>query len=424
MSIRFLPSVALLASLAAGVSAQAETRWPQWRGPAQVGVAPDGKYPVAWKAEGDKQVQWTTEIAGRGGSTPVVWDKLAFLTSGDGSDNLLWAIDVDSGKVAWKTSLGKDTGGKHAKGSGSNPSVVTDGNLVYAYYRSGDLAAVNFKGEKQWQVKVPEELKIAFDNETLWWDLGTSPVLTQDAVVVAIMHSGPSYVAGFDRKTGKLLWKADRSLDAPKEAAQSYSTPIVTKFNGEEIILVLGADHLTCHQAKDGKELWRVGGFNPRGEQFFRSIASPVLCGDLVICPYSRGNTLTAVRLKDHSIAWERDDLGADVPTPASLDGKVYLCTDKGRFVCLDGATGKTIGEAELPKSRKAFSSSPLIAGNHVYLTREDGAVLVVGLESPHKLVAENAVVEPATPLVASPVPVANGLLIRSGNQLLRVGSL
>ena len=41
------------------------------------------------------------------------------------------------------------------------------------------------------------------------------------------MQTGPSYLAAFDRGTGKLLWKHDRMLDAPDEAAQSYSTPVV-----------------------------------------------------------------------------------------------------------------------------------------------------------------------------------------------------
>ena len=73
------------------------------------------------------------------------------------------------------------------------------------------------------------------------------------------MQSGPSYLAAFGRRDGRLLWKHDRDLGAPEEAAQSYSTPVVV--TGEErfgepaeMIVVLGADHVTAHDAADGSE--------------------------------------------------------------------------------------------------------------------------------------------------------------------------
>ncbi len=420
--IRFAPvwfafSLLLTSSLCLG-----QDSWPQWRGPGQVGVAPAGQYPQKWSLTEKQNIAWQAEIPGRGGSTPVIWGQRAYLTSGDQGNNTLWGLNLQDGKIAWSCPLGKDAGGKHAKGSGSNPSVVTDGKHLFAYFRSGDLACVDMQGKPVWTISVPEQLGLSFDLKTLWWDLGTSPVLTKDAVVIAIMHSGPSYVAAFDQSTGKVKWKQDRSLNAPEEAAQSYSTPIVTQYGGEEIVLVLGADHLTCHKGATGEEMWRVGGFNPKAERFFRSIASPVLCDDIVVCPYSRGNTLTAVRLKDHQIVWSRDDFGADVPTPVAYQGKVFVLNDKGKFECLDSNTGKTLWSGEFPKSRKGFTSSPLLAGNHLYMTREDGTTYVIDAKEPFTIVSENKVNEPETPLVASLVPVQKGFLIRSGNQLTRVG--
>ena len=89
---------------------------------------------------------------------------------------------------------------------------------------SRELAALDLEsGEVAWKVNLQE----LFGEDTLWWDLGTSPVLTRDAVVVAVMQSGPSYLAAFARDDGRLLWKQERDLGAPEEAAQSYSTPVV-----------------------------------------------------------------------------------------------------------------------------------------------------------------------------------------------------
>ncbi len=107
-----------------------------------------------------------------------------------------------------------------------------------------------------------------------------------------------------------------------------------------------------------------------------RSIASPVLAGELVICPYARGNTLTAVKLKatndSQRIAWHRDDRVAMSPTPTISGQRLYVIGDKGQVSCLSPATGKTIWSEQLPKSRFAYSSSPVVAVGHVYITRED----------------------------------------------------
>lgn len=370
------------------------------------------------------------KLPGNGGSTPVVDQSVAFLTSGIDGKNVLLAVDLRDGAVLWDTPLGSDTGGKHRKGSGSNPSPVIDGDSVYAYFRSGDLACVDRNGKVRWH----RNLQKLYGEDTLWWDLGSSPTLTAEAVVVAVMQSGPSYVVGLHKETGEELWKTDRMLDAPEEAAQSYSTPIAVSVDGKAAIAVMGADHLTFHDQNDGRELARLGGFNPAGDKFFRSIASPVAEGDVIVCPYARGATITAVRVNElaggkgkAAIAWMRDDIGSDVPTPAADRGRVYVVGDKtarGNVSCLDITTGKTLWEVQLPKSRIGFSSSPLVAGNHLYVTSEDATTFVIGpLDDPEpRMVAENKVSDSEPFTVASPVPAGDSLLLRSRHVLYCIG--
>ena len=255
-------------------------------------------------------------------------------------------------------------------------------------------------------------------------------MLTRDAVVVAVMQTGPSYLAAFGRTDGKLLWKHDRNLDAPEEAAQSYSTPLVVKGEerfGEpaEVMFVLGADHVTAHDATDGRELWRVGGLNPGGEKYFRSIASPVVAGDLVIAPYARGSTLTAVKrggqgdVTTSHVAWARKDLGADVPTPAFQDGKLVVCTDQGKVACLAAPTGKTLWEGELPKNRHAYSASPVLLDSKILVTREDGqSALLAGPAAGagrFEVVGEGSVGEMT---VATPVCVDGRIFLRTHDSL------
>ena len=413
----------LLAALAPQAPARSEN-WPNWRGPALDGVAAGTGYATTWSPEA--HVAWKVTLPGLGASTPAVWGDAIVLTCAiDGKDA---AICFDrSGKERWRRSLGPEKPGKHAKATGCNPSPVTDGKHVWVYFKSGELAALDLAtGAVAWQ----ENLQERFGEDTLWWDLGTSPVLTNDAVVVAVMQTGPSYLAAFGRTDGKLLWKHDRNLDAPEEAAQSYSTPLVVKGEekfGEpaEVIFVLGADHVTAHDAADGHELWRVGGLNPAGEKYFRSIASPVVADDLVIAPYARGSTLTAVKrggkgdVTQTHVAWARKDLGADVPTPAFQEGKLVVCTDQGKVACLDAPTGKTLWDGELPKNRHAYSASPVLVDGKILVTREDGqSALLTGPAAGagrFEVVGEGSVGEMT---VATPVCVDREIFLRTHDRL------
>ena len=326
-----------------------------------------------------------------------------------------------SGKPSW----GVKCSGKHRKATGSNPSAVTDGKSVFVYFKSGDLACLDFKGKTVWHVNLQKD----YGERPLWWGtLGTSPVLTNDCVVVAVMHSGPSYLAGFDKKSGKEKWKAERDLAAPMEAAQKLlHSRRCRKHGGEQTIYVLGADHVTAHRGDNGQELWHIGGLNPNQEKFFRSIASPVVIDDMIIAPYARGGSLTAMKtggrgdVTKTNVEWFKDDLGADVPTPAAHAGRVYVCRDREQLVCLDAKSGKEIWRQTLEKHRSQFSSSPILAGGKIYVTREDGKTFVVEQQGDTpKLVASNELNE--EPVVATPVFVDGRILLRTPDHLYAIG--
>jgi outer membrane protein assembly factor BamB len=429
MSVRAWAS-AFLVVVACGLAARADN-WPNWRGPGLDGVAAGAGYVTAWKpGEPGENVLWRVPLPGLGASTPAVWGEAVVVTCGiDGHDAVI-CLDRD-GQERWRRALGPERPGKHKKATGSNPSPVTDGTHAWVYFKSGELACLSLAdGAVAWKTNLQER----FGEDTLWWDLGTSPVLTNKAVIVAVMQTGPSYLVAFDRTTGELLWKHDRVLAAPEEAAQSYSTPLVlagdpAKGEPAEMLVVLGADHVTAHDAADGRELWRVGGLNPAGEKFFRSIASPVAVGDLIVAPYARGSTLTAIRrggkgdITDSHVAWVRKDLGADVPTPAAALEHVVVCTDKGSVACLAAATGETIWQQELPKNRNAFSASPVIVDGRVLLTREDGASLFVrppAAGGAPAVVGEGSVGEMT---VATPVCLDGRIYLRTHDALWCIGA-
>ena len=410
------------------------SEWRSWRGPLDNGSIERGSFPEKFGAE---QYLWRTELPGKGCSTPIVLDGRIYLTSpADGNDALL-CYELHGGKEAWRAVLGKEARGKHRNGSGSNASPVTDGNAVFAYYKSGTLAAVDVEGEKRGKERWKTNLVERFGPDTLFWDHGTSPVLTKKYVVMARMHHGESWLAAFDKSSGEIAWKVARNYDTPTECDNGYSTPLVIQHDGKESILVWGAEHLTIHDASDGRVTWSCGNFNPDENRMWPSIATPVVVrggrgggGDMAVIAYGRNDRgtprLYGIRLTGSgdvtktNHVWKRGDLGTFVPTPAVHKGRVILLRDRGEVACIDPATGDTVWESRLPKHRSNFYASPLVAGDKLYAAREDGTVFVANIaDNKLEVLAEN---EMGETIIGSPVPVAaNRLIIRGAKHLFCV---
>jgi outer membrane protein assembly factor BamB len=412
-----------IVTLAAGIGLSVvATPWPNWRGPNGSGSIATGDYPTKWTAD---SVAWKVALPGKGSSSPAVWDDRIYLSSPDGGEDSVLAFDM-TGKRLWQTKLGPESPPKHRTlGSSCNSSPVTDGKGVFVYFKSGHFAALEFDGTVRWKQNLTEK----FGQERLFWDQGSSPVVTDEHVILTRLHQGESWVAGFDKATGELKWKEDRNYKAPSENDNGYATPAFFDQDGKKAFLLWSADHLTAHAAADGKLLWSVGGFNPEGTGFWPAIASPVVAGGIAVVPVGRDDRPNQARV--HGIrlggsgdvsgsnrVWQRDDLGVFVTAPASYQGHVYLLRHRGEVVCLDPATGKTVWAESLPRASAPYYSSPVIANGVLYAAREDGVVFSAKVGEKFELLGESPMGER---IVATPVLTANRLLIRGDKHLFCV---
>lgn len=406
-----------------GVAVAAD--WPAWRGPNGVGSVDEGPAPRELSLE--KNLRWKVELPGRACSTPVVADGKIFVTGPlDGKDGVI-ALDL-KGKELWRTTLGEMRPGRGQRvGSSANSSPVTDGERLYTYFKSGTLAALDFEGKVLWSLNVFDR----YGEDKLWWDVGTSPVLTSKGLVLAIMQTeGASNLICFDPATGKEIWKTPREFETGTESGDSYTTPHVRVVDGVETIITHGADHLTGHAADDGRLLWTCGGFNPERKGMWRVIGSQVVTDGVAVVPFARGEQVAGVRLggtgdiTESGVLWSKPGLGTDAASPVARDGKVYILIDRGpkrgRVFRLDAGSGEIEWQSELPRAAQTFYASPLLVGDRMYLTREDGVVFSAkvtdeGLED----ITENAL---GQSMIASPAVAGDLLLFRGDRHLLAFG--
>ena len=389
--------------------------WPQWRGPDGTSHTGAGDYPA--KFSNTENVLWKVKLPGKGSSTPAVWEDKIFVTSGNDGQDGIEAYNWE-GKLLWSKMLGKERPGKHKNGSGSNPSPITDGKNLFVYYKSGTVASLTLDGKLNWKTNLQE----AYGEDTLWWDLGTSPVFVGENIVIAVMQEGESYVVALKQKDGSVVWKVDRSYQVQKETGQSYTTPYVTELDGKKTIVIWGADRLTGHDPEDGKTLWTCEGFNPQDKPLWRVIASPAFTGDIAVIPFGRTKFCAGVKLGGSgditktARLWERNDMGADCPTPVARDGRAFVLSDRGQINCVDAKTGRDIWTGVIPRASAKYYSSPILAGDLLYCAREDGVVAVVKMgDTGMEVLAQNDMGER---LAAAPVPINNKLLIRGVEHL------
>lgn len=393
--------------------------WPNWRGPDGSGTTSQGTYPSKL---GKENLKWSFTLPGKGCSTPAVFGSSIYITSPDAGFDALLALDHSGSKI-WSVRFGAEAPGKHRNGSGSNPSPTVDSTGIYVYYKSGTLAAVSPRGEVRWSVNLVNQ----FGKDTLFWDHGTSPVLTQNYVIMTRMHKGESWIAAFEKQSGKMAWKTPRNYETPTEGDHGYTTPLVITFENRESILTWGAEHITIHDTENGELKWSCGDFNPQKNKLWPAIATPVIVDDTAVICFGRNDRgipqMHGIKISPAQDStkekhrWIRDDSSSFVPSPISYDGKVYLVRDRGEVECIDPTTGNTIWSNRFPKSRSNFYATPLIASGHLYAAREDGVVFVAEIsEDGMTVLSENAMEQS---VISTPVPTNDTILIRAEKEIL-----
>ena len=389
--------------------------WGSWRGPTGNGISMEKNLPTHWSK--DTNVAWRIELPGPAGATPVVWDDQIFLTSVDGESLLLMCFGTD-GEEQWRSEVGR--GNKEVRGDEGNsasPSPITDGEYVWSFMGTGNLACFTVSGEPVWRVDLQQrygEFKIAFG-------MSATPVLHDGRLFVQLIHGDgkPStqeaIVVAIDARTGDHVWKVDRVTGAAKENEHSYASPMLYDFGGITFLITHGADYTVAYNLDDGGERWRLGGLNPQGASYhptLRFVASPAAAEGIVVCPTAKNGPVFAVApdqrgdlTESDAILWVRDQHTPDVPSPLIHDDLVYLCRENGMLLVLDRATGEEVYMERTHSHR--HRASPVFADGHLYLTARDGKITVVKAGRDFEIVAQN---DTGEAMSASPV-ISNGTI-------------
>jgi hypothetical protein len=343
---RSLPACFLLL---VGAGAAAADNWPQWRGPTNDGVSKETGLPTQFGAE--KNLAWLLPLPGMGGSTPVVWGERIFLTSEHGNDLVLLCVGTD-GKERWKRKVGTATAKvRRDEGNGASASPSTDGKHVWAFVASGELACFDLEGNEVWKFNTQDR----YGKFRIQFGLHSTPLLDGDRLYLQLIHSGGAWVVAIDKVTGKDIWKVARKSDGHDECEHSYASPALWRNGKDAFLIVHGNDYATGHALDDGRELWRVGGLNPKNRYnpTLRFISTPVASPELIVIPSAKKGPTVGLKPNATGMVeagspfeqWRRPSNTPDVSSPL-IHERPRLPVRRGRF---PDVRGREDGRGVLP---------------------------------------------------------------------------
>lgn len=383
-----------------------EGRWPGFRGDGS-SLTKAADLPTRWSD--DQNIAWRTRIPGVGQCSPVVWDGQVYVTSVEGPDkdkfHLLCLSETD-GKVVWKQTVPAARRVKLTNMvSQASGTPVAGPHGVVALFDNGEVVACSHQGERLWQRNLSEEFGPMLNNH----GLGTSPVLADGRLLVAVAHGERSYLLAVDSISGKTVWKTDHALPS------GWSTPAIWRQGDTKQVIVSTSGVVQSFNFETGKPLWSIDGLKGN------TVPSPTVAGDFVYIGASEMGEQLSLRvardgkpLAQPEVVWRTTEAACSFGSPLLLNDRLYFTNKVGIAQCLDARTGKVLWKHRLPASCWA---SPLGAGDKVYFFGTGGVTTVMKAGDTAEVLAESTLkVEGRVFGVAA---VSKGFALRTADEVI-----
>lgn len=394
--------------------------WPGWRGPQAHGISTERDLPLVWGPRSN--LLWQAEPPGQGASSPVVVGRRLYLTAQKEDDSLLvLAYDPEKGSLLWEQKVGAGRVKTHDSINMAAPTTAADDRRVWALFGTGLLVCLDRDGRLVWERDL-KKVHGAFDT---MWGLGTSPILHDGRLYLAIMQQGASYVLAINAENSMDVWKTMRDHGAVKEAKDSYSSPTLASVDGQTQLIVSGGDHLDAYDPVSGERLWVTGGLDVPHE-YGRTISSPTAAGDFVLAVASgfqnRGK-LMAIRARGkgndtlNQRLWINSRYSPDCPSPVIYYGYAFTVRDDGLAQCIDLRTGEAYWQERLFAENTKIS--PVAADGRIYFLNSRGNCTVVKADKEFEILARNDFNEDKT---LAAMAIADGrIFVRTGRALYAI---
>ena len=413
----------ILAALLFTTSLWAGENWPQFRGPAGDGQSDSAGLPA--KFSESEHVKWKTAIHGKAWSSPVIWGSQVWMTTAteDGTALSVVCVDRDSGKVLRDEVLFRVAAPQfcHKFNSYASPTPVIEDGRIFVTFGSPGTACLDTKtGAKLW-----ERTDFVCNH---FRGAGSSPIVWGDLLIMNFDGSDAQFVVALDKKTGKTVWRTERSVDyqdlgkdgkpeSEGDYRKAFSTPHVIDAGGQPVLISSGAKAHYGYDPKTGKEIWR---YEDRSNH--SAATRPVAGLGMVFIPagFGKGQILalklggTGV-LPPDSLAWSLKKSAPNKPSLLLIGDLIYAINDGGIATCVDAKTGAVVWSERIGGN---FPAAPVFADGRIYACNEEGKVTAFAPGREFKVLGEGQF---DAGFMASPAVAGKALFLRTKTHLYRV---
>ena len=337
---------------------------PQWRGPSRDGSVTGFDVPASWPS--GLTEQWTVEV-GFGYATPILIGDRLYLFSRQGNDEVMQALDADSGETIWRTSYDATFDMMpatriHGPGPKSTPAYA-DGRL-FTLGISGIVTAFEAESGRQlWQ-------RPAGPVEPLY-HTGQSPFVDGDQVILHVGGTNDGALTAFDVATGEVRWSWDG--DGP-----AYGSPIVAELEGTRQVVTFTQENFVGVSAETGQLLWRRPYTTPSSTT---SQTPHIYQGDVI--ESGRDNGITRFRVVREGNAWTTEDIwhtdavSLHMTNAVVVDGVLVGLShmNSGQYFGLDLDTGDVLWTSA---PRQAENAAILSVGTTIVSLENDAELVIL----------------------------------------------
>jgi outer membrane protein assembly factor BamB len=370
-------SVVLICALTPAFSLASDpedsSNWPHVRGPNYDGVATDKDLADSWPSQGPP-VLWTREL-GQGYSSFAVVNGKAYTQYQTLSGQYVICLDVSTGATLWEHRY--DWPWQPASVyPGPYATPTWDKGKVYFAAPSGLVGCVDAAtGQPRWSVNVVKQ----FHGRGAEFGYACSPLLEDGMVILPVGGTGASVVA-LNADDGSLKWKSG-------EDPASYCPAYPITLQGQRQILAFLRNSLAGFDPKTGRVIWRHELSNDYDEHSawplfaepFLIVCSPFRCGAQAFSMTTSGQVGSLMPKP----IWASRELSNDIFSSVVYEGHIYGfdITDfqakshrpsRGQFKCLDLKTGKVKWSTD-----RTGQATVLVADGKLILFNDSGTLIL-----------------------------------------------
>ena len=308
------------------------------------------------------------------GASPIIAGGLVIVNRDQMSGSELLAVDVRTGKVAWRADRSE------FKSGWSSPAIwMNNGTREVVLPGFVEMRAYNLKtGEERWRLRgLPTAVcttPVAGNGLLFFagWAPGKSdePLPTFDSTVARVDKNKDGIIA-FE-EADEMIKNFFTTYDANRDGR-------ITREEWDAVLKMLGS-----------------------GENAL-----------LAVRPGGKGN------ITESHVAWKQTRGLPYVASPLVYRGRVYIVKDGGMISCFDAATGKPVYEQERIGALGNYQASPVAADGRIYVASVNGVMTVLDAGDKPDVLARTELRER---LMATPAIVDNKLYVRTANHLWAFG--